>query len=69
MAQRPTAESPQQFSEHGTRQAYEKGFCRCSDCKVWKREENAKKHIARKKRRKRDYARRMAAERRRRGEE
>lgn len=42
----------QRFSEHGTRQAYEKGGCRCRICNLWKTVENAKKYKARKKRQK-----------------
>ncbi len=56
----PTADNPQQFSEHGTRQAYDKGFCRCPDCQRWKRGENARKYAKRKRRLARERTERAA---------
>jgi len=66
----PTRDNPQQFSRHGTRQAYDKGHCRCPECQAWKKVENAKKFKRRKARNKKAQARLYGLEqKRRRGEQ
>lgn len=49
----------QDFAQHGTNQAYNRGGCRCRTCKAWKHTKNAQQYQKRKTQAKRDIALRV----------